>query len=38
MGLLRIPKQIELMGLDFGSMQDKVRAVEEVKAAHRALV
>ena len=36
MGLLRIPKQIELMGLDFGAMQEKLRAAEEVKEAERA--
>jgi len=35
-GILRIPKEVELMGLDFGSTQVKLRAAEEVKEIERA--
>ena len=34
--LLRIPREVELLGLDFGSMQEAERARSEVKAAEHA--
>ena len=34
--LLRIPKEVELLGLDFGSMQEVERARQEVAAAEHA--
>lgn len=37
-GLLRIPREIELLGLDFGSMQEHKTAAEEVRLAEQALV
>ncbi len=35
-GLLRIPREIELLGLDFGSMQEAERARQEVANAELA--
>jgi hypothetical protein len=34
--LLRIPKEVELLGLDFGSIQEAERARAEVHAAEQA--
>ena len=34
--LLRIPKEVELLGLDFGSIQEAERARSEVHAAEQA--
>ena len=36
-GLLRIPREVELMGLDFGSMHETRAAAEEVRQAEKAL-
>jgi ammonia channel protein AmtB len=35
-GLLRIPKEVELLGLDFGSMQEADRARQEVLSTEQA--
>jgi ammonia channel protein AmtB len=37
-GMLRIPKEVELLGLDFATNQDETRAAEEVKKAEKSLV
>ena len=38
MGMLRIPKKVELMGLDFASDQDEQAAAAEVRDAEKALI
>lgn len=38
MGILRIPKEVELMGLDFGSQQEQQVAEAEVRQAEQALM
>ena len=38
MDLLRVPKEIELMGLDFASNQDEQAAADDVREAEKALV
>lgn len=38
MGILRIPKEVELMGLDFGSEQEQKAAEEDVRKAEQALM
>jgi len=37
MGLLRIPREIEIMGLDFAALEHEERAREEVRATERAI-
>ena len=37
-GLLRIPKEVELMGLDFHSQQEEEAAAQEVRNAERSLI
>lgn len=37
LGYLRIPKEVELMGLDFKSMQNQKTTAEEVREAQKAL-
>jgi Amt family ammonium transporter len=38
MGLLRVPREVELMGLDFRTMQEEEEAREDVRNAEKALV
>ncbi len=38
MGMLRIPKEVELLGLDFVSNQEKQAASDDVREAQKALV
>lgn len=38
MGMLRIPKEVELLGLDFGTNQDEQAAADDVRTAQHALV
>jgi ammonium transporter, Amt family len=38
MGLLRIPRKVELEGLDFESEETYRAAVDEVRAAEKAMV
>lgn len=38
MGLLRIPREVELMGLDFKTLQDEEHARQDVRNAEKALV
>lgn len=38
MDLLRIPKEIEIMGLDFGKLEEEEAAREEVRQAERAVI
>jgi ammonia channel protein AmtB len=38
MGLLRIPREVELMGLDFKTLADEEAAREDVRNAEKALV
>ena len=38
LGLLRIPKEVELLGLDFASKQEEEAAASEVRAAQKSLV
>lgn len=38
MGLLRVPREVELMGLDFKTLADEEQAREDVRAAEKALV
>ena len=38
MDMLRVPKEIELMGLDFASNQDEQAAAEDVRNAEKALI
>jgi len=37
-GLLRVPRQVELMGLDFRTLQDEANARADVASAEKALV
>jgi Amt family ammonium transporter len=37
-GILRVPKEVELLGLDYGAMVKKVEDAEAVKAAERVMV
>lgn len=38
MGLLRVPREVELMGLDFKTLADEEQAREDVREAEKALV
>ncbi|WP_244500085.1 hypothetical protein [Methyloceanibacter superfactus] len=37
-GLLRVPREVELMGLDFKTLHEEEEAREEVRRAEKALV
>ncbi len=37
-GMLRIPKEVELLGLDFGTNQEEQAASDDVRSAEQALV